>query len=150
LVLVTLLGFAGVTWQWREAAAARDQALEEKLEKEEQKDQAEQARTAAEKSQHQAADQRRQARTALYYSRIAQSELQWRVNDFRSAEQTLAECLPGSGLGDRRGWEWYYLRGLYHTELFTLQHGAEGVGTAVDVRADGRWIGSIHGGHAPE
>jgi WD40 repeat protein len=149
LVLVTVLGFAGVTWQWREAAAARDQALAEKLEKEEQKDEAEQARTAAEKAQQHAADQRRQARNALYYSRIAESQLQWRVNDFQSAEQTLAECLPEAGLVDRRGWEWYYLRGLYHTELFTLRHSAEGIGTAVDVRPDGRWIASIHGGHAP-
>src|SRR5262249_46247270 len=54
LVLVTVLGFAGVTWQWREAAAARDQALAEKLEKEEQKDEAEQARAAAEKAQQHA------------------------------------------------------------------------------------------------
>src|SRR5262249_52767084 len=99
LALVALVGFAGITWQWREAARARDDALAEKLEKE---------------------AQRHQVRTALYYSRIAQSQLHWRVNDFPSAARSLADCRPEPGHLDRRGWEWYYLYALYHTDLFTL------------------------------
>ena len=35
IVLVTLLGFIGVTWQWQEARLARDDALAEEIEKEE-------------------------------------------------------------------------------------------------------------------
>ncbi len=150
IVLVTVAGFAGITWQWQEAATARDVALAEKREKEIQKEQADTARAVAEDAQQHAAEQRRQARVALYYNRIAQSELQWRVNDFPSAEKTLADCLPAAGLVDRRGWEWYYLRGLYRTELFTLHHQVEGIDCGVDIRADGRWIVSVQGGHPPE
>ncbi|MBY0522683.1 MAG: protein kinase [Gemmataceae bacterium] len=150
LVVVTVLGFAGITWQWQEAAAARDTALAEKREKEEQKEQADVARSAAELAQLQAAEQRRQARVALYYSRIAQSELQWRVNDYVGAEHALSECLPTAGLVDRRGWEWYYLRGLYRTYLFTLRHRTEGISGDVSVRPDGRWIASVQGGHSPD
>src|SRR5262245_60112543 len=71
LVLVTLLGFGGVTWQWREASSAHASVLEEKQ-------QAEDARA-------EAARQRRQAQTALYYSRVAQGQLSWRVNDHAGA-----------------------------------------------------------------
>jgi WD40 repeat protein len=125
MIFVAVLGFAGVTWQWREAAAARDAALTEKREKE---------------------DQRRQARQALYYSRIAQSQLQWRVNDFTGAEQSLARCLPEPGHLDRRGWEWHYLHGLCHTALLTLEHGHGGAGGGIAVRPDGRQIASVVGG----
>ena len=75
IALVTVLGFGGVAWQWRAAGVARDVAVEE----------------------------RRKARTALYFSRIAQSQLQWRVNDFPSAEQSLARCMPAYGQDDDRG-----------------------------------------------
>jgi len=148
LVAVTILGFLGVTWQWREAAVARDAALAEKVEKEIQREQADAARAAAEVAQQHEADQRRQARQSLYYSRIAQCELQWRVNDFLSAGRSLADCLPRPGILDRRGWEWYYLRGLLASDLCTLRHRAEGLTGSVDVSADGRWIASVQGGHA--
>ncbi len=109
LVLVAVLGFAGVTWQWQETRLARDTLLRERNDKEEQ---------------------RLQARNALYYSRIAQSQLQWRLNDLPGALGSLADCVhPGDQL-DRRGWEWYYLNTLYHPELFSFLHrqpGPEGV-----------------------
>ena len=31
-------------------------------------------------------------------------------------------CDPAPGRPDRRGWEWFYLRGLAHGELFELPH----------------------------
>lgn len=150
MILVTLLGFAGITWQWHQTRLARDAALAEKLEKEEQRLQAEQARADAEKAQADEAEQRQRARLALYYSRIAESQLQWRVNDFAGAVQSLARCRPGLGQSDRRGWEWYYLYGLHHTELFTLQHRLGGVGGDVDFNPEGRWVASVVGGHPPE
>jgi eukaryotic-like serine/threonine-protein kinase len=141
MVLVGLLGFAGVTWQWRSAAAARDAITGEKREKEKQRQDAEEARQLE-------AEQRQRARTALYYSRIAQSELQWRVNELAGAEQSLAQCAPGPGQPDRRGWEWHYLRNLYASDLFTLHHRAEpGLRGEVAYRPDGRWIAAVLGGH---
>src|SRR5581483_5996616 len=83
LILVTFLGLGGVTWQWRVAVTERN-------EKE---------------------SQREQARNALYYSHIAQSQLQWRVNELPAALRSLQACIPRQGdLYDRRGWEWYYLK----------------------------------------
>jgi WD40 repeat protein/serine/threonine protein kinase len=108
LVLVALLGFAGVTSQWQVARRALDTALRERNEAEEQ---------------------RMQARNALYYSRIAQSQLQWRLNDLHGALDSLADCYHPEDRFDRRGWEWYYLPTLYRPELFTLappRPGAEG------------------------
>ncbi len=119
MLLVTVLGFTGVTWQWQEARTARDVAVEE----------------------------RKKARAALYYSRISQSQLQWRVNDVTGSHLSLEKCLPTAGLEDRRGWEWYYLRGLFHLDLFTLQHQHAGVGGAVAFRPDGRWLASVVGAH---
>jgi WD40 repeat protein/serine/threonine protein kinase len=117
IVLVTLLGFAGITWQWRVA-------LSEKQEKE---------------------VQRQQVRTALYYSQIAQSQLQWRVNDLPAALRSLDECMPRPGQRDHRGWEWYYLHTLYRSELLGLSHDRPGAEGAVAFRPDGGMIASVVG-----
>jgi WD40 repeat protein/serine/threonine protein kinase len=139
MFLVTVLGFAGVTWQWQEAALARDIALEEKRQKETQRQHAEQAR-------RDALEKRKIAQLALYYSRIAQSQLQWGVNDVTGARQNLAKCLPAPGQEDRRGWEWYYLHGLFHANLFTLPHPGSGASGSVAFHPDGRWIAAVVGG----
>jgi WD40 repeat protein/serine/threonine protein kinase len=122
IIVVAVLGFAGVTWQWQEARLLRDTAIQERNEKE---------------------VQRRQARNALYYSRIAQSRLQWRVNDAPGALNSLAECVRKDDLLDRRGWEWYYLHTLYHPELFTFAHQYLGPEGAVAFRPDGGAIASL-------
>lgn len=115
ILLVALVGFLGVTWQWRTAADARDRLLVETREKEQERQQAEQART-------EVLVQRGQAQAALYGSRITQSQLSWRVNDLTGARSALEACLPINGEEDRRGWEWYHLRQLYRAGLFTLEH----------------------------
>jgi WD40 repeat protein/serine/threonine protein kinase len=122
ILLVAVLGFAGVTWQWQEARLERETAVRERNEKE---------------------VQRLQAQTALYYSRIAQSQLQWRVNDTPGALDSLAECVRKEGLIDRRGWEWFYLHTLYHRELFTFAHSQGGPEGAVAFRPDGGAIASV-------
>ncbi len=133
LVLITVLGFAGVTWQWQEARQARDAALVERGEAQAQ-------RTAADKARQRAGD-------TLYYSRIAQSQLQWRVNDFTSAERTLARVTQGQP--DRRGWEWHYLNGLYHADLLTLGHAGGGEGGGVAFRPGGKQLAVVLGGSRP-
>ena len=115
ILIVTVLGFAGVTWQWQEARLARDVKEEQRL----------------------------QAQNALYYSRIAQSQLQWRVNDLPGAQGSLEACVPKEGTLDRRGWEWYYLNTLYHPELFTFSHPRPGPEGAVAFRPSGGAIASV-------
>jgi WD40 repeat protein len=141
IVLVTLLGFAGVTWQWQEARLARDAALAEEIEKDAHWAQAEAARG-------QAIEERRRARTALYFSRIAQARLQWRLYDVVAADKSLAKCQPRHGYEDRRGWEWHHLRGLLHTPLYSLSHQAAAAGGSVAYSPDGRWVVSVLGGYS--
>lgn len=116
IFLVTLLGLLGVTGEWRIAVRERNEQE----------------------------SQRQQARTALYHSRIAQSQLQWRVNDFSAALRSLKDCIPQPGdLHDRRGWEWYYLHALYRSELFSFSHPRWGTEGSVAYDPAGARIASI-------
>lgn len=138
IFLIALVGFAGITWQWQEASSARD-------EKELERQQAENARTDAEHARGEEAKQRIKARASLYFSRIAQSQLQWRVNDFPSARDSLAKCIPAPGMEDLRGWEWFYLQGLFHNDLMSLMHPSVGMGGGVAYNQDGTLIASAVG-----
>jgi serine/threonine protein kinase len=133
MILSVVLGFAGVTWQWQEARQARDLALEEQFNKEIQR--------------AEAIEERSKAQLALYYSRIAQSQLQWRVNNVPGAVQSLTRCVPLPNHEDRRGWEWHYLFGLFHTDLFTFNHPLTPKGGNAAYHPNGRSIISVVGGH---
>jgi eukaryotic-like serine/threonine-protein kinase len=134
--LSVVAGFAGVVWQWRHAVA-------EKQNKEIERQQAELARA-------EALEERRKAQQALYYSRLSQSQLQWRASDVTGAVQNLLDCVPQPDQVDPRGWEWYYLLGLFHSDLYTLQHSAAGNGGAAAFHPDGRTIASLVGGFATD
>ncbi|MBM4072466.1 MAG: hypothetical protein FJ271_26590 [Planctomycetes bacterium] len=133
IFLVAFLGFAGITWQWQEARLARNRL---ELEKQEALD----ARADAVESHHLEAEQRKKTRASLYFSRIAQSQLQWRVNDLSSARSSLLKCLPAPRQKDLRGWEWHYLQALFHNDLFTLKHDCDGAGGDVVYDPRGRWL----------
>lgn len=135
-----MLGFAGVTWQWQEATRARDIAQAEERDKEQQRVQAEAARA-------EAIEERKRTQVALYYSRIAQSQLQFRVNNLPGAVQSLAKCVPAAEQEDRRGWEWYYLFGLFHSDLMTLYHDQPAGGGSAVFDPAGKTIVSVLGGH---
>ena len=138
MMSIALVGFGGITWQWQEASRARD-------DKEMQRQKAENARSEAELARGQEAEQRNKARASLYYSRLAQSQLQWRVNDFTSARDSLLKCIPPPGYEDHRAWEWHYLQGLFHNDLMTLVHPSVGMGGGVAYDPEGRWIISLVG-----
>jgi WD40 repeat protein/serine/threonine protein kinase len=116
IVIVTLLGLVGVSWQWRIAVRERNETEW----------------------------QRQQARSALYYSRIAQSQLQWRVNDIAAALRSLEDCVPRpNDHRDRRGWEWYYLKTLYRSEFFAFSHSRSGSEGSVAYDPSGALIASV-------
>jgi WD40 repeat protein/tRNA A-37 threonylcarbamoyl transferase component Bud32 len=84
-----------------------------------ERDAAELARDSAERAQRGEEEQRRQAETFLYFSRIALAEREWAANNVGRTRQLLDECPAGL-----RGWEWDYLRRLCHADLHTLRgHG---------------------------
>ncbi|MEK7217017.1 MAG: protein kinase, partial [Chloroflexota bacterium] len=116
LVIAFVLGFVGVAWQWRQTEAARVDEVK----------------------------QRQQAETTLYFSRIAQAELAWRVNDVGRAELLLEQCLPKGDGADLRGWEWHYLKRLCHSDQLTLR-GHEQWVYGVAFSPDGRRVASVGG-----
>jgi WD40 repeat protein len=103
VLVVSVLGFSGVTWQWLRAEDKAEQEAAAKREAKQQQEDAEKAR--------------REAETSLYFSRITQAEMHWRDNNVVQAEQLLQLCPP-----QFRGWEWHYLKRLCHADLATLEH----------------------------
>lgn len=100
-VLSIVAGLIGITWQWRQAVAAR---TEETI-------------------------QRRQAEQNLYYGRLSQSALLWENGDIARARELLADCRPTPGRDDLRGWEWQYLNRSFRpeTRIVSFTHWITGV-----------------------
>jgi WD40 repeat protein len=125
LVVVTLAGLAGVSWQWWEAVQQKQDALRARGE----------AQAAQEKAER-----------SLYYSHIARAQQEWRLNNVTGAEQLLAQCPE-----ERRGWEWRYLDRLCHADLLTLPLPSDpGKGhldwvTGVAYSSDGKLLASVGG-----
>lgn len=93
LLLVALVGFAGVVWKWRgergqrlRAEAAEGVALE---------------KAAAE------SEQRERAQTFLAFNSVALAQREWLAGNLPRAVEALDDCPP-----DRRDWEWRHLRRL--------------------------------------
>jgi WD40 repeat protein/serine/threonine protein kinase len=123
LVLVLGAGIAGVTWSYMHALAAQRSEAAARQEE---------------------AEQRERAELHLYYSRIALAEREWDANNVARAEDLLDQCLPAEGRPDRRGWEWYYLKRLCHSDLATVQaHRAPLSGLAFS--PDGKYLASSAG-----
>lgn len=60
------------------------------------------------------------AQSSLYFSRIAQAQLEWRLNNPSATTSLLERCIPRINEPDRRGWEWYYLNNLTHADVAVL------------------------------
>jgi serine/threonine protein kinase/WD40 repeat protein len=116
LLVVLVAGLVGVATQWWRAEIKAD-------DEKEARDRADAARTDADtharaeaEARSRADAAREQARAHLYLSDIARAGLEWRLNNTARVERLLEQCEP-----ERRGWEWYYLRGVNHPELMTLR-----------------------------
>jgi WD40 repeat protein len=130
ILLVTVLGFGLVTWQWLEAARQRNRAEDASRRARTQADQAEQAKKTAlvaktaaiaEKEKAKRAEARARAKAeeaernlATHTLSLANGDLQ--INHLERAESRLEE-IPKK----HRGWEWQYLKHLCHTDLRTLR-----------------------------
>jgi WD40 repeat protein/serine/threonine protein kinase/tetratricopeptide (TPR) repeat protein len=120
VVIVFLIGFAGVSWQLFETRAERKAA--------------EAARDVARKETERAA-------TTLYYSQLARVRLEWKANNVTDARRILELCDR-----ERRGWEWELLRSICHSELLTLE-GNTGWICGVAFSPDGKVIASAGTGN---
>jgi len=134
VILVTLLGFGGITWKWRDEAIQKGHALAAREQAREERDKAVAARD--------------QAETSSYFSHIAQAHLEWRLNhDPTAAASLLDRCRPRAGAADRRGWEWHYLHGLLHADLHTLRGHTNDLVNQLAFSPDGRLLASAGGGN---
>jgi WD40 repeat protein len=72
-----------------------------------------------------------------YFHHIARAAAGWREGNLVQVEKLLDDCPP-----DRRGWEWYYLKRLCHTELLTLSGHTDAV-NGVAYSPDGTRLASV-------
>lgn len=95
----------------------------------------------ADKERQLAESRREEAERALYFSRIAQADLERQQNRPISARRLLDACLPASeGSVDRRGWEWRYLSGLLDADLLTIAQPHSDCVNALAFSPDGRHL----------
>ncbi len=131
--VVTALGFAGVTWQWRNAESARAVAIENQRT----------AEAAGRESSARAAAERRareELDRSLYLQRIALAQADWSRGNLGRAEDLLDRCPAAS-----RRWEWYYLQRLCHSELITIPDSGGGFRRVV-YSPDGRSLAAVGAG----
>jgi WD40 repeat protein len=136
IAVVTVLGIAGVIWQWREAvyqrgqtASALVQVAQEAKAAEAARDQEAAQRAVAvdaqkqEAAARQAADDQKaiavgalaSAQRNAYFNDISLADFEWGSNNLGHVDQLLAAA-PAS----MRGWEWHYLNRLAHMEASSV------------------------------
>lgn len=136
VVLTAFGGVCGITLAWLHALAGWRLANHEQL-------RAEHAQATAEHRQD-------EAEANLYFSRIAQVQLERRLSSFSSAETLLEQCRPPQeGIRDRRGWEWHYLKGLLHADLLTIPAAHSAHVFELAFSPDGRQLATAGGSPKP-
>ncbi len=101
IVLVAMVGGAGVIWQWRQAVANANAA--------------DQARVAAERALD-------RSRRLAYAANLHLAERELKDAAVSRVQEILDDLRPERlGGADLRGFEWHYLRGQCHGELLTIR-----------------------------
>jgi len=141
VILVAVIGVAGVFWEWRaaEANAKRAQEQEQKavLARNEAKEQEKKALIARDE----ATQQRDVARRTAYVAHMNLAQREWEDAHVGRVLDLLGGERPGQGETDLRGFEWFYLNRLCHSDLRTLRGHALMV-EAVAFSPDARHIAS--------
>jgi WD40 repeat protein len=70
----------------------------------------------------------------LYINRVNRALAEWTENNVALAESLLEQCPP-----NRRGWEWYFCRGLCHQEQLTIRANGQPI-RSLAFGPDGRWL----------
>jgi WD40 repeat protein len=117
-----LFGVAAAGW-WYAARehghAVQEAALRQKAD--ENAAWAQQESTRAGLATDDAKEQRDAALSNLYASRINLAQREWEDGRLARAWDLLQACVPKEGMVDPRGFEWYYLYGLYGGDLLTFR-----------------------------
>ncbi len=135
VVLVAALGFAGVFGQmqvaWAHAADAEQKEKEAQKERDEVKALNEKLRAAQD-----------QLRRTLYAAQINLAQHAWDKGGVRRVRELLEQHRPKEGESDLRGFEWYYLYRLSHTQPVALIEGHTDAVQGVAYSPDGKRLAS--------
>jgi WD40 repeat protein/energy-coupling factor transporter ATP-binding protein EcfA2 len=131
LILVLVLGVGGgiIYRLWRQAQEANDRT-EQALAGEQQ------AKLGEQQARKREAEAREQLLQAGYLHQVNLAHREWKDNQVARAEQLLNGCEA-----QRRGWEWYYVHRLCHSQLLTLK-GHIGTVKSVAFSPDGKRLAS--------
>ncbi len=133
IALLFLALFCLTAWKWWDELKARRQAVSAGNELLEERNL---AQTLLEQSE-----------TNLYYSQIAQAELQHQLHNPPQVALNLELAEPEPGARDRRGWEWGYLNRQLKNDLMTITAGTPRAQWINDIAfsADGRFFATAAG-----
>jgi WD40 repeat protein len=127
VLVVAMVGFAGVLWQWRAAVANEQKAIEsaEDAKKKEQqakdeRDIADQQREEVRKANLQLKAAQEELRSTLYFSQMQAAQEALEANDIPRVLELLDLQRPGKGETDLRGFEWDLLRRACYTARLSI------------------------------
>ncbi|HVL11488.1 MAG TPA: hypothetical protein VM529_02925, partial [Gemmata sp.] len=140
LVLVTVLGFAGITWALLKAEergielGQTNMSLNRTLGELAKANQGlKDSATALAKSQAETKQQADDAEERGYLSDVALAHQLWKANDLAGMRAALARCPPG-----RRKWEWHHLNRISRPER--AEHITDSPPLALAYSPDGKWL----------
>jgi WD40 repeat protein/serine/threonine protein kinase len=149
IVLLLAAGVLVSSWQAVQAARSRDRAIQAEREANRQRIASDEAKQEALNAERKALDakaeadrQRDQVSLTAYASGMQLAQRAWEENDVVRARELLEE-VPKEAAGRKlRGFEWYYLSRLCHSELRTLKGHAARLIHSVAFSPDGQRLAS--------
>jgi WD40 repeat protein len=121
-IVATVLGVAGIAWQWWKAEANFARAELNLAE-------ANRQRAVAERKTREATEAAESVERQLYINRVNLAQREWMSNSSSAADDLLNRCPP-----HLRDWEWSYVRRLCHLESLVIQAGMSGLAFSPDGR----------------
>src|SRR5262249_8128286 len=128
VLLVAISGIAGVFWEWRAAEANAQRAKNQEKAALLARDEADEQRKKAEGNEHAANLANEKLRAALdaarrnaYCAHMNLAQREWDAVHIPRVLELLEGERPKQGETDLRGFEWFYLNRLCHSDLLTLR-----------------------------
>jgi WD40 repeat protein len=147
LVIATMIGVAGITWQWRRAESESATAEGQRDAAREQARIAKNERIAADKQRALAVSRERTARRLVYSSRMTLALRSWHDSRIAEVLDYLTSLVPEEGQSDLRGPEWFLLWRLCHADVQTTDGLPRGLSMleGTSLSSDGRHLAVTRG-----